>query len=477
MSNIRSSFFMLFFSMVIVARQDLTGPVEALAAQTSVASPNMNDACYAPTQPLTIPLRKAFVDEVKALAVKAEKNHGVPAAIIAAMAINESGYGTTQLAIAAHNVLSYKWNSKTGPGGRRVFELTCQPKADSGNTYVVFRDRADSADFVADKLATSRYYKTATAAYRKAIADGQDRKAAATAWFKAIAPTYNPYESDKYIAAVLKVADDPIEQSEKLDETENLWLLASAQEHAKSAVATHDANVAAVVKAQKAAYALTEATNGCPAPAMDILGWPAAVVRECVYSKGPKANRLTGYVLLVDVKSETIATWIETACSMVLPSAGKCFQNVLDCGLRNSGMMFPLSGNMLEDMGNKPWENFFFRNGMTVAIGGQSNGTTEQVHLDRQKELALMPDTEITRIPSGVTRFWRTTPGQFAARFPSEAIPRSLTTPQDRQKWLNIARSEFLAALERPNNRLLEAWIAAHPQTLAAGTCPNDKAP
>lgn len=236
-------------------------------------------------------------------------------------------------------------------------------------------------------------------------------------------------------------------------------------------------NVAAVVKAQKAAYAITGASNGCPAPATDVLGWPSTVLRECVYSGGPKTNRLTGYVLLADAKPEAIATWIETACARVLPSAAQCFQTVLECGRRNSGMMFPVSGNMMENMDGGRWKNYFFRNGMTVAIGSQSNGTTEQVPLNRQKELALMAEAKIARIPSGVTRFWRTMPRQFAARFPSEAIPQSLTTLQDRQQWLNIVRSEFLTALVEPSNRLLEAWVAAHPKTLAAGTCPNDKDP
>ena len=232
-------------------------------------------------------------------------------------------------------------------------------------------------------------------------------------------------------------------------------------------------HVEAVVKAQRAAYAITEATNNCPRPATDILGWPSALVRECVYKGGTK----TWYVLLVEVKPETIATWIETACAQILPNASKCFQKVLECGLGNSGMMFPISGNMMENMDNGPWKNWFFRNGMTVRMENQKNGTTAQVPLDRQKELALMSDANIIRIPSGVTRFWRTKPEQFAARFPTEAAPQSLNTPQDRQKWLDIARSEFLAALTRPNNRLLEAWIAAHKNTLAAGTCPDDTDP
>lgn len=247
--------------------------------------------------------------------------------------------------------------------------------------------------------------------------------------------------------------------------------LVSAQSVA-SAETPSPEHVVAVIKAQKSAYAITNATNGCPTPATDILGWPSALLRECVYSVGPKAHRLTGYVLLIDVKPETIATWIETACAQVLPTPGKCFETVLECAQVNSGMMFPIAGNMIED-----GVNWFFRNGMTVRMPKQANQTPEQIPLDRQKKLALMPDSKITRIKTGLTRFWRTLPAQFSARFPGENIPQSVTTAADRQKWLAIARSEFLTALTRPNNRLLEAWIGAHQITLAAGTCPLDNQP
>jgi hypothetical protein len=233
-------------------------------------------------------------------------------------------------------------------------------------------------------------------------------------------------------------------------------------------------HVAAVVQAQKSAYAITDATNNCPPATTDILGWPASLLRECIFSEGPSGDRLTGYVILIDVKPETIATWIETACAQVLPGVSKCFRRVLNCGQGNSGMMFPVSGNMMENMDDEPWKNWFFRNGMTVSMPGQQNNRHEQVPLARQKELALLPNTEIAGIPSGITRFWRTRPAQFAKRFPNEDIPHTVTTPQDRQKWLNITQSEFLSALTKPNNRLLEAWVAARRVRLTnSNKCPD----
>jgi hypothetical protein len=477
MRHLRLRLFALRLVVAVLVFSSSAFVEQSLAATTGGAAPNMGDRCYAPTLPLTLQLRETFVDDVKPLAVKAEKDHGVPAAMLAAMAINESGYGTTQLALATHNVLSYKWNSSTGPDGREIYKLACQPSADSGNTYIVFRDRADSADFVASKLATSKYYKSATAAYRNAIANGQNSKSAATSWLKKIAPSYNPYQSDKYIAAVLKIADDPVNQSGKIDEKGNLWLLSPDQKHASMAVAASDGDVAAVAKAQKAAYAISDSTNGCPVRSTDFLGWPAPLVRQCIYEEGQTPNRRTGYVVLLDVKPEVIASWVRSVCSKSLPGANTCFDTVLKCGRNNSGMMFPVGGNLMENMENGPWKNYFFRNGMTVAIGGQKNDNSERVPLEHQKDLALMPNTAITKIPTGLTRFWRTTPRQFATRFPGESSPTSVTTDQDRNRWLAITQSEFLAALERPNNRLLEAWVSAHPRTLSAGKCPGDLDP
>jgi hypothetical protein len=237
-------------------------------------------------------------------------------------------------------------------------------------------------------------------------------------------------------------------------------------------------HVAAVAKAQSSGYARRDATNNCPAPANEILGWPAALLRECVYVEGPNGHQLTAYVVLLDLKPETIATWIETACSQILPTKVKCFQRVLTCGQITSGMMVPVSGNMMENMNNGLWKNWFFRNGMTVRMSNQANGTTEQIPLDRQKQLAQMSDTAIIKIPTGITRLWRTTPAQFAARFPAEDTPHTLTTQQDRQKWLDITRAEFISPITKPNNRLLEAWLAAHKVALASGgACPKDSDP
>ena len=86
-----------------------------------------------------------------------------------------------------------------------------------------------------------------------------------------------------------------------------------------------------------------------------------------------------------------------------------------------------------------------FRHGMTVGMKGQPNGTSVGIGL----------------------------PTQFASAVSGEAIPRGLKTTADAQRWLEIARTDMLAALGGPKNRLLDAWVAAHKQTLARGNCPQ----
>lgn len=229
------------------------------------------------------------------------------------------------------------------------------------------------------------------------------------------------------------------------------------------------AHVALVQEAQQAAYAISRAINGCPAPETDIQGWPAASLRDCIFlgDKPPKGKQLKGRVILLKVDANAIARWIETACATLLPNVKGCFEAVLVCGKYNSGMMFPVSGNLLENP-NGPRENYFTRHGMVVGFKGQPNGTRAPVKDDRQNELIFASADQIDHIKTGLTRFWRTLPRQFAERYPKSGAPKLLDEPNDRTKWLEVAKTEFSKATTHETNRLLEAWIAAHPKTITS---------
>ena len=232
-------------------------------------------------------------------------------------------------------------------------------------------------------------------------------------------------------------------------------------------------HVAAVEHAQRGAYAMSDSPDGCPPVGDDLLGWPGDKVRECTFSEGDGDSQRTGVVYLLDVPAATIAGWIETTCANQLPGTAGCFTTVLRCAHENSGMMFPVSGNMMENM-DGPWTNWFFRNGMTVRMKGQANNSSTAIDIERQDELARADDSAILRIPSGMTRFWRTRPRNFAAKYPDGGAPDDLATAEHRAQWLDLARTEMLAALASPTNRLLEAWAAAHTDDLARDVCSEE---
>ena len=223
-----------------------------------------------------------------------------------------------------------------------------------------------------------------------------------------------------------------------------------------------------------ATYAITEATNGCPRLDTGLFGWPGALVRECVYAM--RDTRLghprQAVAYLLDVRPETIALWIENACARLAEPQPRCLATVLHSGQANSGYMFAVSGNIVEDM-EQPHEfkNFFFRNGMTTSFVRHLNGSEEELPLERQRTIALQPNGEVLAIPSGMTRFWRTTPGQFAARFPDAGAPVGLRRPADRQLWLGLVQKEMLTALQTGRNRLLEAYLCANAQSLFDVDC------
>jgi len=144
--------------------------------RADAGQPNMGDEWYAPTRGLTVPLRTSYAQEVSELAVKAERDQGVPAPILAAMAIDESGYGTIRVALAANNI------SATQACGRSAYTLSCQPPENKVNTNIVFKDHADSIDFAAGELEKLEAYKLATETYKQAANNGNKRRSAATTW-------------------------------------------------------------------------------------------------------------------------------------------------------------------------------------------------------------------------------------------------------------------------------------------------------
>ncbi|MBB3302808.1 putative FlgJ-related protein [Rhizobium sp. BK077] len=181
-------------------------------AADDIDRPGKGDWCYLAVHAPTLVEQKSFVEEVaKAAKISAEK-YGVPGAMIASMAVVESGYGLTRIAIKSNNIFAFKWPGAEIGKGYEKFVLWCQPDWDDGNEYPAFKTRADAVNFVAWRLANSRHYKPARDAYQEALKSGIDKRTAAMAWLKSIASTYN-YDGTRYVSQISAIVKRPIPNS------------------------------------------------------------------------------------------------------------------------------------------------------------------------------------------------------------------------------------------------------------------------
>jgi hypothetical protein len=186
--------------------------------------------------------QRAFIEEVARLATAAEERYGVPAAALVAMAIAESGYGWTRLAINTNNLFAWKHFPDSATEGREYWVLECQPD-EPGNRFVVFADRAEAVDFVARQLASSENYRADTERYRQdraavdiraplerlgldgaAIGGATDVVEAVNRWVHGVA---DPYSSnpEKWIRDVRHIMNDPYAPSDRLSPEHNLYRL------------------------------------------------------------------------------------------------------------------------------------------------------------------------------------------------------------------------------------------------------------
>jgi uncharacterized FlgJ-related protein len=153
--------------------------------------------------------REAFVREVSALAVQAEKAHGVPASALAAIAIAESGYGWTRLALEANNLFAWRF-VPADAAGRKSYTAKCKGRLARAR-FMVFASRAEAFDFVAARLARLKAYRKHTEAYKAARQRGEASERAVNAWLSGIARRYSgkPDEFSKKIIRIMKNPANP----------------------------------------------------------------------------------------------------------------------------------------------------------------------------------------------------------------------------------------------------------------------------
>jgi flagellum-specific peptidoglycan hydrolase FlgJ len=111
----------------------------------------------------TTPAQRAFIDEVARGAMATQRRYGVPAAVTIAQAIDESGWGKSQLAVNGHNLFGIKG---TGPAGSQSLPTQEYENGQWVTIQAPFRAYHNFAESIEDHgelLATSGYYTQAMA--------------------------------------------------------------------------------------------------------------------------------------------------------------------------------------------------------------------------------------------------------------------------------------------------------------------------
>ena len=167
--------------------------------------------------------RTAFVTDVSNLAIAAEKKHGVPATGLAALAIAESGYGWTRLALEANNLFGWKF-VRSEAKERRSHVPACQRGRVGKDRYAIFASRAEAFDVVAAKLATLDAYREYTDAYKGARKRGAPIEPAVNAWIAGIATRYSR-KPGEFAEKMMRIINDPEQRGTTVPSNQSLYEL------------------------------------------------------------------------------------------------------------------------------------------------------------------------------------------------------------------------------------------------------------
>lgn len=169
----------------------------------NTVSGNNNNAYNPAVGHPTATEQQAFVNEIKPYAIEAQEKWDVPASVIIAMAIKESGYGFTRVAVNANNIFAMKIY-KVNPRG--AWQLKGQPFEGDGdpsltnvisyrygsdrivfkewlredNWYRAFSSRKEAVDYLAGTLLQNQRYRPALDKYLEHLTAGWSYEAASS---------------------------------------------------------------------------------------------------------------------------------------------------------------------------------------------------------------------------------------------------------------------------------------------------------
>jgi flagellum-specific peptidoglycan hydrolase FlgJ len=137
--------------------------IPGLPTARRTAPPHRHAAAPGATPAPATNTQQAFIDEIAPGAMATQRRYGVPAAVTIAQAIDESGWGQSELAVNDHNLFGIKG---TGPAGSDSMPTQEYENGEWVTTLAPFRVYDSFAESIADHgalLADSGYYTQAMA--------------------------------------------------------------------------------------------------------------------------------------------------------------------------------------------------------------------------------------------------------------------------------------------------------------------------
>ncbi len=396
--------------------------------------------------------KRAFVGKVSALALAAERKHGVPASAIAAMAIVESSYGWTRVGRDAHNLLGWKYFASQA-GGRPAYVLACQPYGDGSRQYMVFRSEAESIDYVADKLASRPAYRSQTLAYQAARQRGASLHGAVDAWLAGVADPFKR-RPQPYLAAVRKA----MVEHKLLALSKSVVPAPAAPAVAQSVLAASSSNSDSkdeLVALATSYFAARIPTRNCDLPEINLLHWEGFPVQSCAYAAGGIAVRAH----MLNPSAEQLARWTVTACLDARATMARdCIGYLARQIMASSGGVFAVAGFLPAaiEAGNGRGTIYchLFRNGVMIQ-------TDHWKDARRPIGATCGPDEEVerpARFAMAAAHLAATTRQEYRNAGGQEAVGSDL---DGNVRWLDVVRLQYQQAWGNDRNALISAKARA----------------
>ncbi|NEK35614.1 hypothetical protein [Rhizobium leguminosarum] len=255
--------------------------------------------------------------------------------------------------------------------------------------------------------------------------------------------------------------------------------------------------------------------------------WPKGSVQKCTYTMTDRfatkpaigSRSFKSIVYVANADAYRLASWINVACSKIFrPGKDReaCFVKVIASIKGQSGAQFPVAGQVMEDLScsaetpsdcrieradgvqvtcphatyaacvakaknqgggylnsqsNGVKEQYMFRSGVTVRIGGcpnaeHSDASAIDPYAACRDDDALNRTDEHVSMRSGKARIISTTPEMFQRYTKRLDIRTSaysetdyFASVEEGRRWLQLVEDTYRAALSSAENPLINAWV------------------